>query len=166
MGGLESVLSKDEIQILCRSSKFSLKELKRIHKRFVLLDREGKGWTSVDDILQIPEFKDQPLSDRMARLMTDDMGEVINFKVFVETLAVFSDKADAEEKCRYFFRLYDMDGDGYVGPSELFLAFRAIGSGSLSNEQIESIIRPVISQADRDKDGLLSYNEFKRILNG
>ena len=70
----------------------------------------------------------------MARLMTVDMGEVIDFRLFVETIAAFNDRTSPEKKLRYFFKLYDMDCDQFIGESELFVAVRTLAGGSLTDD--------------------------------
>ncbi|CAG9335240.1 unnamed protein product [Blepharisma stoltei] len=164
MGGVGSQLRREEVEELMRKSKFNQKELKRIYRRFARLDHEEKGWVSVDDILTLPELTNHPMRDRIARMMTIDMGEVIDFKLFVETISLFSDRLNPEEKLRYFFKLYDMDGDGFVGEGELFVMLRILVGGSLNDAQVQSIVDQVIQQTDRDKDGKLNFKEFKDML--
>jgi len=42
--------------------------------------------------------------------------ESVNFMDFAKLLAAFSDRADYEEKVKFIFRAYDVDGDGECGP--------------------------------------------------
>lgn len=104
------------------------------------------------------------MRDRIARMMTQDMGEVVDFKLFVETISLFSDRLNPEEKLRYFFRLYDMDGDGFVGEGELFVMLRILVGGSLNDAQVQSIVDQVIQQTDKDRDGKLNFREFQAML--
>jgi serine/threonine-protein phosphatase 2B regulatory subunit len=169
MGGIGSQLKKEEIEELIRISRCNLKsvsqaELKRIYRRFERLDHEGKGWVSVDDVLTLQEIRENPLRDRIARLMTVDMGEVVDFRLFVETISVFNGRVADEEKAKYFFRLYDMDGDGFVGDSELFVVFRMLTRGSYNDAQIQNIVELIIGQFDRDREKRLNYQEFSAVL--
>jgi serine/threonine-protein phosphatase 2B regulatory subunit len=104
------------------------------------------------------------MKDRIARLMTLDMGEVIDFRLFAETISVFNDRVSAEEKFKYFFRLYDMDGDGFVGDGELFVVFRTLVGGNYNDIQIQNIVEQIIQQYDKDGDKKLNYKEFSSIL--
>lgn len=128
------------------------------------MDHEQKGWISVDDVLTLPELQQNPLKDRIARLMTLDMGEVVDFRLFAETISIFNDRVSNDEKYKYFFRLYDMDGDGFVGDSELFIVFRTLVGGSYNDIQIQNIVEQVIQQYDKDKDNRLNYKEFSSVL--
>jgi serine/threonine-protein phosphatase 2B regulatory subunit len=128
------------------------------------LDQQGKGWVSVDDVLTLSEFQRHPLRDRIVRLLTNQTGEVIDFKLFAQALSFFSGRSDPNGKTQFFFKVYDMDGDGFIGEHELFVILRMLVSGSLSDEQVQSIVDQVITLADKDKDGKLSYREFCDIL--
>ena len=105
-----------------------------------------------------------PLRDRIARLMTLDMGEVIDFRLFAETISIFNDRVSNDEKIKYFFRLYDMDGDGLVGDSELFIVFRMLVGGGYNDTQIQNVVEQIIQQYDKDGDKKLNYKEFSKIL--
>ena len=96
--------------------------------------------------------------------MTLDMGEVIDFRLFVETISIFNDRVSAEEKFKYFFRIYDMDGDGFVGDSELYVIFRMLVGASYNEFQIQSIADQIIQQYDKDKDNKLNFKEFSMVL--
>ena len=162
-------MKKEEIEELIRISRcmaylVSQSELKRIYRRFERLDHEQKGWVSVDDVLTLPELQQNPMKDRIARLMTMDMGEVIDFRLFAETISVFNDRVSNEEKYKYFFRLYDLDGDGFVGDSELFIVFRTLVGGNYNDTQIQNMVEQVIFQYDKDGDKKLNYKEFASIL--
>lgn len=141
-----------------------MNELKRIYRRFEKLDTESKGWVSVEDLMALPEIQQNPLKDRIARLMTLDMGEVVDFRLFIETISIFNDRVPMEEKSKYFFRIYDMDGDGYVGDSELFIVFRMLLKGSYDDGQIQCIVEQLIGQYDKDGDKKLNYKEFCAVL--
>lgn len=114
--------------------------------------------------MTLSEFQQNPLKDRIARLMTIDMGEVIDFRLFVETISIFNDRVPAEEKYKYFFRLYDLDGDGHIGDGELFIVLKMLVGGNYSDSQIENIVEQIIQQFDKDKDNRLNYKEFCAIL--
>jgi len=118
----------------------------------------------VENILTLPELEEQPLKDRIARMMTVDMSEMVDFKLFAETIAVFGGRLDKEKKFEFFFKVYDMDEDGLVGDGELFVVLRALVDGSLNDEQVESIVDQILHEYDKDGDSKLNFEEFKLML--
>ncbi len=50
---------------------------------------------------------------------------------FVRILAAFSPRADREDRVRFLFNVYDMDGDGVVSREDLELMLRQLAGTSL-----------------------------------
>jgi serine/threonine-protein phosphatase 2B regulatory subunit len=114
--------------------------------------------------LTLPELENNPLKDRIARLMTVDMGEIIDFRLFVETISLFNEKVEKDEKFRFFFRLYDVDNDGFVGESELLFVFKTLAGHEYNDDELQGIVDQLIFQFDSDGDGRLNYLEFVNVF--
>lgn len=63
------------------------------------------------------------------------------------------------------FRMYDLDGDGYVSPEELAHTLKTLMGRALSELQLNQIVESTIMQHDVDGDGRLSFQEFRSLLN-
>lgn len=63
------------------------------------------------------------------------------------------------------FRMYDLDGDGYVSPEELAHTLKTLMGRALSELQLSQIVESTIMQHDVDGDGRLSFQEFRSLLN-
>ena len=63
------------------------------------------------------------------------------------------------------FRMYDLDGDGYVSPDELAHTLKTLMGRALSDSQLGQIVESTILQHDTDGDGRLSFPEFTSLLN-
>lgn len=50
---------------------------------------------------------------------------------FVGILAAFSKRASRDDKVRFIFTVFDMDGDGHVGAEDLDLMLRQLAGQSL-----------------------------------
>lgn len=50
--------------------------------------------------------------DRWLALLQVRLFESVNFLDFARLLAAFSDRCSYEEKVRFIFKVYDVDGDG------------------------------------------------------
>jgi solute carrier family 25 phosphate transporter 23/24/25/41 len=65
-----------------------------------------------------------------------------------------------EHKLRDAFRAYDTDGSGYIEHNELVAALRNYANWDVSHEQAAALL----SRLDYDRDGRLSFKEFRRML--
>jgi len=99
--------------------------------------------------------------------------EVVNFPDFVRVLAHFKplkktlekNKLNSrEEKLRFAFRMYDLDGDDRISKEELLAVLTMMVGANIGEEQLVSIAERTIMEADVDKDNLISFEEFKKVL--
>jgi len=99
--------------------------------------------------------------------------ERVNFCDFVHVLAHFrpiKKNADQnkmnsrEEKLRFAFRMYDLDGDDKISKEELLAVLTMMVGANISEDQLVSIAERTIMEADEDKDNLISFDEFSKVL--
>lgn len=57
-----------------------------------------------------------------------------------------------------------MNGDGYISNGELFQVLKMMVGTNLNDTQLQQIVDKTVQQADTDKDGLISFNEFVKVL--
>eukprot|EP01128_Nolandella_sp_AFSM9_P009313 TRINITY_DN5916_c0_g1_i1.p1 TRINITY_DN5916_c0_g1~~TRINITY_DN5916_c0_g1_i1.p1 ORF type:complete len:180 (+),score=50.58 TRINITY_DN5916_c0_g1_i1:109-648(+) len=157
-------LRPSDIQEMQVVSHFTSAEIKQLYQRFKKLDRDDKGSISADEFLSIPELAMNPLVMRVIDLFDKNGDDQINFKMFIETLSVFSTSATQEEKMKFAFSIYDTSGDGYLDDDELYQVLKVMVGNNLPDFQLRSICKNVIVEADEDGDGLLSYEEFADAL--
>ena len=58
------------------------------------------------------------------------------------------------------FKIYDMDGDGYISNGELFQVLKMMVGNNLKDTQLQQIVDKTIINADTDGDGKISFEEF------
>ena len=83
-----------------QNSNFSAKEIQRLKKRFMKLDRDGSGSIDKDEFLQIPAIANNPLALRLIAIFDEDGGGTVDFQEFVAGLSAFSNQGSREEKLR------------------------------------------------------------------
>lgn len=115
---------------------------------------------------------------RMAGVNEDDeedgpQGDVVNFKDFVRVLAHFRPiKKSAEknrmnsreDKLRFAFRMYDLDGDDKISKEELLAVLTMMVGANISQDQLDSIAERTVMEADVDQDNCISFEEFCKVL--
>ena len=62
------------------------------------------------------------------------------------------------------FRLYDIDGDGMISPSDLKKLLEIMVGKAMSPATMEAVIESTLQEADCDKDGKISYEDFEQSL--
>jgi len=194
MGNSKSslLLTQENITQISSETGFTASQIERLWSRFTSLDKQQKGYLSREDFLRIPELAINPLGDRIVHAFfrdgasadavdaaeTGDAGgtpgsEVVNFPDFVRVLAHFKPlKKNAEknklnsreEKLRFAFRMYDLDGDDRISKEELLAVLTMMVGANIGEEQLVSIAERTIMEADVDKDNLISFEEFKKVL--
>ena len=62
------------------------------------------------------------------------------------------------------FRMYDLDGDDKISKEELLAVLTMMVGANISEDQLVSIAERTIMEADDDKDNLISFDEFCKVL--
>lgn len=96
----------------------------------------------------------------MIAIFDEDGGGDVDFQEFVSGLSAFSSKGNKEEKLRFAFKVYDIDRDGYISNGELFIVLKMMVGNNLKDVQLQQIVDKTIMEADKDRDGKISFEEF------
>ncbi|KAJ3039547.1 Calcineurin subunit B type 2 [Rhizophlyctis rosea] len=142
-------------------------QIKTLYRRFKHVDKDNSGSLTVDEMTAIPELAMNPLCLRIVEVFDSDKRGEVNFKQFVSALSVFSKGARREQKLSFAFKVYDVNGDGVISSSDLFVILKLMVGSNLDDSQVQALVDQTILEADTiDKDGAISFNEFKRALFG
>lgn len=136
-----------------------------------------------------------PLLERVISIFDANKDNEIEFTEFISALSTFSDKDNKEGKLkcaflknewrhkkrfssfripnRFFyssstvaFQVYDIDGDGFISNGELFQVLKMMVGDNLNDVQLQQIVDKTILEGDEDKDGRISFEEFKSMITG
>lgn len=175
MGARASIqLQDEEIEEIQNETGFSRNQIIRLYSRFTSLDKSSNGFLSREDFLRIPELAINPLGDRIVHsFFLESNDETVNFRQFINVLARFrptkvktnKNKLNTrEEKLRFAFRMYDLDGDNQISKEELLAVLHMMVGANISEEQLGSIADRTINEADLDGDKQISFDEFKQAM--
>lgn len=163
--GNQTSLTAEQIEAMKLDSPFTEAEIKRLFRKFKKLDVDKSGTLSVQEFLAIPELEHNPLVQRVVQTFDIDKSGEVDFKEFVTSLSVFATHdAAKEEKFKFTFRVYDVDNDGFISNADLFHVLKAMVGSNLNDVQLQQLVDRTILQGDKDKDGKLSYEEFKHMI--
>lgn len=164
-GSGSSQLNPDEIEELVDMTGFTSQQIRMLYKRFKRLDKDNSGSISSEEFQSIPELAMNPLFPRIMAVFDQDGTDSVNFSRFVRIMSVFRPDADREDKTEFAFRIYDIDGDGYITKAELFEVLKMCVGPNIKEKDLEKIVDQTIQEADiLDKDGRISRAEFAHAL--
>lgn len=157
-------MGNDQSFLMGLSSTFEQDEIKRLGKRFKKLDIDNSGSLSVEEFMNLPELKQNPLVKRVIEIFDADQNGEVDFKEFLLGISQFSVKGDKTAKLRFAFRIYDIDNDGYISNGELYQVLKVMVGNNLRPTQLQQIVDKTILYADKDEDGKISFEEFCSVV--
>lgn len=92
--------------------------------------------------------------------------ENTNFQDFVRKVSLFSDKAPFEEKLRFMFTVWDVDGDGRISQEDLEHVLRQRAGSSLNEGELRAVAQRVLREAGLEAGGGMGLQNFREVFNG
>merc|ERR1739847_258057 len=149
-------LQEEEINEITSETGFTKQQIERLYARFTSLDKQNHGYLTREDFLRIPELAINPLGDRIVHAFfyeSKSQGEEkVDFKDFVRVVAHFRTVKKNPAKNKLNTRM-----------EKLAVLTMMVGA-NISPEQLLSIAERTILEADEDKDDLISFEEFAKVL--
>ena len=146
------------------SSPFSPVEINKLYKRFVKLTKSKDAELQAKDILDIPALNKNPLTERVLSIFDKNKDGQISFVEFITGLSTLSMGADENVKLKFAFDVYDLDEDGFISNGDLFKVLKMMIGNNLADIQLQQLVDRTIIKADKDNDGLISFDEFKTMV--
>ena len=139
---------------------FDKKELKILYRNFISMDANKNGFIEPEEFFDVPELRDNPIVQRIINVFDKNGDGKISFYEFVWGLSALTNNANLEEKTKFAFQFYDMNGDGYLSNGDLFNCLKMLVGDNLTDIQIQQLSDRTLIAADKDLDGKISYEEF------
>ncbi|CAJ1084004.1 EF-hand calcium-binding domain-containing protein 1 [Xyrichtys novacula] len=110
---------------------------------------------------------DYMIMDGVFRTFDKDNDNSISVKEWIKGLSVFL-RGSLDEKIKYCFHVYDLNGDNYISREEMFQMLK----NSLSrqpteedpDERIKDLVEITLKKMDHDHDGRLSFDDFEKAV--
>eukprot|EP00397_Hematodinium_sp_SG-2012_P038652 GEMP01042079.1.p1 GENE.GEMP01042079.1~~GEMP01042079.1.p1 ORF type:complete len:150 (+),score=48.42 GEMP01042079.1:82-531(+) len=130
---------------------------------FSLFDKDGDGAITTKELAIVMRSigqhpTDAELQDMLNEVDADGSG-TISFPEFLALMARKMKDVDEAEDLVEAFKVFDLDGDGFISASELRKVMNNLGE-KLTEQEIDEMIREV----DNDGDGKVSWNEFLMMI--
>ncbi|CAE7743862.1 CNB1, partial [Symbiodinium sp. KB8] len=138
----------------------SPKEIRHLYMRFRKLDRGRQGAVTAEDLGMIPELSTNPLGPRIVELLDEEHSGHIMFHQFLQRMSVFSGHAGREAKVAFMFRVWDVNGDGYITSEDLHETLKSMVGRKLPQATLDELVQRTLAAADLDGDGKITQHEF------
>ncbi|XP_005109619.1 calmodulin [Aplysia californica] len=141
----------------------SEEEKKEIKEAFAILDDDGDGKLSLDEMKtllqsQFMVFTDTQVEDAVRELDEDGSGSIEYDEFERYVIANNLSKPTAEEfgsEMKDAFEMFDTDNDGYIDAGEFKTFMQTLGDKMTDDEVME-----MMKEADQNGDGKIDYQEF------
>ncbi|KAF8822593.1 putative protein phosphatase 2b regulatory subunit [Cardiosporidium cionae] len=168
MGNTPGQQPSPELRELVQAANFSERDIKRLYKRFTELDKNHDGVLSFEELFAIPGIAENPLVQRVISIFDANSDGKVSFIEFLAGLAKLASGTDELKKIRFAFDIYDINKDGFITNGELFRVMRMMVGDNLNDQQrfnfisvqLQQLVDRTMLQADKDEDGMISFEEF------
>eukprot|EP01071_Lankesteria_metandrocarpae_P002744 Lankesteria_metandrocarpae@DN2527_c0_g1_i1.p2 len=164
MGNTHGQLTPQEQKELVQAANFNERDIKRIYKRFRALDTNQNGELDPHELFDVPEIADNPLVRRVVSVFDTNSDGRVSFIEFLVGLAKLTAGTDRMQKTKFAFDIYDVNKDGQISNGELFSVMKMMVGNNLSDHQLQQLVDRTIMSADRNGDGMISFDEFNEMV--
>ncbi|BES91416.1 NADHypothetical protein oxidase [Nesidiocoris tenuis] len=142
--------------------KSNLEWLEQLFRQTVGNEKEIRR----DDFKKILITKNPFFTERVFQIFDKDNSGSISLQEFLDSMHQFAGQTP-DDKIKFLFRVYDLDGDGLIQHKELQHVMRACMEENgmrFSEEQIEDLTMAMFEDADSDNRGAITYEALKNQL--
>ncbi|KAH8366324.1 hypothetical protein KR200_011746 [Drosophila serrata] len=143
--------------------KSSLARLEQLFRTTVGNEQEIRR----EEFQKIVTSKNPFFTERVFQIFDKDNSGSISLQEFIDAIHQFSGQS-ADDKIRFLFKVYDIDGDGLIQHKELHDVIRHCikeNGMEFSEDQIEDLTSAMFEDADPHNSGEITYEALKNQLN-
>ncbi|XP_019870925.2 NADPH oxidase 5 [Aethina tumida] len=142
--------------------KGSLDRLEQLFRQTVGHEKEIRR----EDFTKIVTSKNPFFTERVFQIFDKDNSGSISLQEFLDSMHQFAGQTP-DDKIRFLFKVYDIDGDGLIQHKELQHVMKACmeeNGMQFSEEQIEDLTVALFEDADSNNRGAITYEALKSQL--
>ncbi len=162
-GGGNSVIAernerKELLEAFARENSIKPESVKKAFKRFQAIDKDQSGMIDYTEFCEVIQVDPSPAIEKVFQNFDKDKVGQVDIREFFISLSNFTG-ASKEEKLKFAFMVFDEDGNGVITKQELTKILKANHMAS-SEKEVARKADTIMAQADKDGDGVVSFEEF------
>ena len=136
-----------------------------LREAFSEFDQNSDGFISKEELLNVMINFGHMISneelDEMIKLADNDGNGLVDFKEFLDLMDSNCLVENVDQEMQNLFSLIDLNNDGFLSEKEISTMMKNLGEKVRKKD-----IRKMIKEADKNKDGKISFEEFKAMVDG
>ncbi|XP_057314709.1 neo-calmodulin-like isoform X2 [Hydractinia symbiolongicarpus] len=141
----------------------SPKSMDDLREAFTVFDKNSDGFISKQELSEAMENFGHMISnselEEMINLVDKDGNGLIDFHEFLNLMDSNTLVQNIDQEMESLFGMIDTNNDGFISEKELKAMMKGLGEKVRKKD-----IRKMIKEADMNKDGKISFCEFKRMV--
>eukprot|EP01114_Cavostelium_apophysatum_P014104 TRINITY_DN3570_c0_g1_i1.p1 TRINITY_DN3570_c0_g1~~TRINITY_DN3570_c0_g1_i1.p1 ORF type:complete len:207 (-),score=36.64 TRINITY_DN3570_c0_g1_i1:9-629(-) len=164
--GICGLTKKEEkhIRDVARSCGVGIEEAEALYLQFRSIATEESPFNCKLFCNLFEMSEESSLARRIFQLWDTNHDQIIEYAEYVRAFRALS---DPKEKLEFSFKVFDLDGDGFISKEELTSMLRCAmkdrGVFVLSDEQVEGLVKQTFEEVDINHDGKISLEEYRRM---
>ncbi|KAL7112972.1 hypothetical protein ACP275_04G034800 [Erythranthe tilingii] len=145
------------------TDSLSVEQIAEFREAFSLIDKDSDGVITVEELaLAIQSLNEHPTSEEIQEMVNEADSDGDGTVDFQEFLIVMSSKIkeNVVEEIKDAFKVFDRDQDGFISAIEQLRNVMINMGERLTEEEAEQMI----CEVDLDGDGLVSYDDFVKMM--
>ncbi|CAH1128747.1 unnamed protein product [Ceutorhynchus assimilis] len=158
------------IESLSRATRFTQDEIKKIYRGFKAECPTGVVREDTFKMIYAQFFPQGANCNQYAHYvfntLDQDHSGLISFEDFVQNLSILS-RGSLEEKLRWAFSLYDINGDGYITREEMtdivssvYDLMGKLAEPCIDDDTVKEKVDRIFQKMDKNQDGVVTLDEF------
>lgn len=167
MGSLLGKLPKEDLEFLKTHTNCDEKTIKRMYKEFKKKSKKGNLSPALfyDMYIKLcPNENARDFCNQVFRTFDTDNNGYVSFNEFLLAINI-SSSGSPEEKLKWVFKLYDINGDGVINRCEMIIIvqymFEMLDDGHMQSRSLaKQRAKEIFQKLDVDGDLRLTKDEF------
>jgi calmodulin len=169
----DKLINLNELLIIMDLGDEKLDSEEEIKEAFKVFDKDGNGLITTEELrfmIVTAGFEEEDEASGMAKMfmtMGDKRGDKkLKIEEVVNLFVDGPEDEDPKDEMKRMFRMYDTNADGFISKKELLEYINSMGYVDEDDtpDYVNMMVNALISGADEDKDGKLTYEEFCYML--
>lgn len=149
---------KTALEEFARDNNLKPESVKKAYKRFQAADKDKSGLIDYTEFCEVLQVDPSPQCEGVFQLYDYDKTGQIDAREFLIAVSNYTG-AGKEDKLKFAFMAFDGEGNGVITKAELLKILKANHMAS-SDAEVARKADTIMSQADKDGDGVITFDEF------